>query len=393
MTVAVVLEYRFLQLPDGSIWTDSVFAPQFWSRYSPPFSDVLIVARAQSVAAVPTGATRVDNGVAVKVFPVQDYVGLMGLLRSHRTVKRQVQQAVSGAPSVLIRAPSILGVYAAGVRLRQGVPFALEVVGDPATVFAPGASRHPLRPLVRYITTRQLRRLCRQAAGVAYVTRTVLQRRYPAGPVAFTGSYSSVELLPTAFRAARQQTSPDRPMLMVTVASLAQPYKGVDTLIVALGRLRREGLEAELDVIGSGRLLNDYIDLARRERVEDHVTFHGQVPGGSPVRDLLNRADLFVLASRTEGLPRSLLEAMALSLPCVGTAVGGIPELLMRSALVPPGDPAELAVKLRVAWSNVRWRERQSQRNFKVAWTYREETVEVERQRFYAQVHRLSANL
>jgi glycosyltransferase involved in cell wall biosynthesis len=61
------------------------------------------------------------------------------------------------------------------------------------------------------------------------------------------------------------------------------------------------------------------------------------------LRTLLDEADLYCLPSHTEGLPRSLVEAMARALPAVASSVGGVPELLDPACLVPPGDPAALA--------------------------------------------------
>ena len=52
------------------------------------------------------------------------------------------------------------------------------------------------------------------------------------------------------------------------------------------------------------------------------------------------------MPSRAEGLPRALLEAMARGCPCIGSNVGGIPELLAEADLVPPGDPEALAEKI-----------------------------------------------
>ena len=73
------------------------------------------------------------------------------------------------------------------------------------------------------------------------------------------------------------------------------------------------------------------------------MTFLGQLPAGEMVRAQLDKADLFILPSKTEGLPRALVEAMARALPCIGTTVGGIPELLPSEDLVPPGDVKALA--------------------------------------------------
>jgi glycosyltransferase involved in cell wall biosynthesis len=67
------------------------------------------------------------------------------------------------------------------------------------------------------------------------------------------------------------------------------------------------------------------------------------------VADLLAAADFFVLPSRAEGLPISLLEAMSHHLPVVCTRVGGNPELVtdgVHGALVPAGDPEALAAAM-----------------------------------------------
>ena len=84
----------------------------------------------------------------------------------------------------------------------------------------------------------------------------------------------------------------------------------------------------------------------RRLGLESVVRLAGE---RDDVGELLAGADLFVLSSRSEGLPLSILEAMAAGLPVVASSVGGVPELVVEGEtglLVPPGDPHALAAAM-----------------------------------------------
>ena len=96
-----------------------------------------------------------------------------------------------------------------------------------------------------------------------------------------------------------------------------------------------------LTVVGEGRLRPQYEERARG-RLGDAVDFLGAL-AADQVQLQYTQADVFVLASLTEGLPRVLVEAMGRGLPCVATAVGGIPELIDPPWLVPARDPVALA--------------------------------------------------
>ena len=100
----------------------------------------------------------------------------------------------------------------------------------------------------------------------------------------------------------------------------------------------------------------------------------------------LDLADLFVLPSYQEGLPRAMVEAMARSLPCIGSTVGGIPELLQPEDMVPPGDAVALANKIREVVTDRDRMARMSARNLEKAKDYRNEVLQERRNEFYRYV-------
>lgn len=383
MNVVVTTEARFDQAPDGSIWTEGVSHYPFWQRYLDVFDQVSVVARVREVSAAQEEARRAD-GPGVSFAPVPYYVGPLQYARRIRTIRRALRGAAGPHDAVILRVPSLLAVEVAQ-ELRQGEqPYAVEVVGDPWDVFARGAVRHPLRPVLRRWFARQLRVICSGACAASYVTASRLQSRYPPGENAYTTYYSDVFLDASAFVAQPRAARPlGNPVTVATVGSLEQPYKGVDVLIESVKALCRAALDVILVVVGDGRYRAQLEAQAARFGLRERVTFLGSLPPGEAVRAVLDRADLFVLASRTEGLPRALIEAMARGLPCLGTAVGGIPELLPQEDLVPPHDAISLASKIREVVTNPERMARMSARNLAKAAEYREDLLRERRIAFY----------
>jgi glycosyltransferase involved in cell wall biosynthesis len=387
--LVVTTECRFERTPDGATWTDAGPSYEFWTRYLSVFDEVRVVARTKRTGRAGDGAVRVD-GPGVAVWPVPYYVGPVQYAGRWAAVRRAVRAAAADDDAVILRIPSPMSGFLAARRRRRGRPYAVEAVGDPADVLAAGVIDHPLRPLLRYRAVAVMRRLCREAAAVAYVTGSTLQRRYPRRPGAPTASYSSVDLPDDAF--VRRPRPPAGPASrLISVGSLEQLYKGVDTLLLSLSRLVEDGVDARLVHVGGGRFRPELERLAAALRLADRVTFVGNVPAGAAVRRFLDEADLCVQPSRTEGVPRALIEAMARALPAIGTTVGGIPELLPAEFLAPPDDPATLAQRIRALLHDPSRMAAASAANLARARDFHAETLADRRDAFYRAVRDTTA--
>jgi glycosyltransferase involved in cell wall biosynthesis len=386
MNLNVVSEFRFSRTPDGIAWTDSVFPFAFWQRYLDVFDQVVILARVQDVpAAQPAWQQVSGDKVAMAALPY--YLGPWQYLRHFPTIKRASRSALSEGNAVIFRVVSPIAATVEPGLHQAGRPYALEVVGDPYDVFGPGAVRHPLRPFFRWWFSRQLRIQCRRACAVAYVTQHALQRRYPPAANAFSTYYSSVELPESAFAAAPRPPAPiGRPAHIVFVGMLEQMYKAPDILLEALALCLNGGLDFRLAMLGDGKYRPLVEALAARLGLGSRVQFLGMLAGGDPVRAELDRADLFVLPSRTEGLPRAMIEAMARGLPCIGSSAGGILELLPPQDCVPPGDAAALARKIQEVAADPERMAAMSARNLKRAREYHQDILRQRRVIFYRAV-------
>jgi glycosyltransferase involved in cell wall biosynthesis len=136
-----------------------------------------------------------------------------------------------------------------------------------------------------------------------------------------------------------------KPIRILTVSSLI-PLKGLDVFLRALELTLAQGIDAVWWCAGEGPHRASLENHAQTLGVYDRIRFLGHIPFGPDLLRVYREADIFVLPSLTEGVPSSLLEAMAHSMPVVASAVGGIPAIIsdgLNGMLVPPGRPDLLA--------------------------------------------------
>ena len=187
---------------------------------------------------------------------------------------------------------------------------------------------------------------CSRANSTAYVTEKILQSKYPPNPGTFTTHYSSIYLAEGDYNNSRKKYLQNSKFVITNIGSMDTFYKGQDILIRALKICIDRGYKFQLNLVGDGLNIGFYKALVNELKLCESVNFLGRLKSGSTVYTELDKSDLFVLPSLTEGLPRALIEAMARSLPALGSNVGGIPELLEKDYLFSPGNYHELADKI-----------------------------------------------
>ena len=121
------------------------------------------------------------------------------------------------------------------------------------------------------------------------------------------------------------RTWPEKPHVLFV--GVLERYKGVDVLLDAWRAVAAEIPQAQLTIVGAGSCSGDLGSQARRAHLDDSVRFVAPLPRAE-LRDLIDASSFLVLPSRSEGLGRIVLEAMARARAVVGSAVGGIVELV-----------------------------------------------------------------
>jgi len=165
-------------------------------------------------------------------------------------------------------------------------------------------------------------------------------------------SYHGTDLHLFSPSGARQRTS--RPMILSVGRFVAK--KGFSVLLQALHLLRRQGIEFDAKLIGGGPLHEQLTQLNEKLTLQDRVELLPQMTQTELI-SYYRLADMFVLACQVQkngdrdGIPNVLVEAMAMELPVISTAISGIPELIEQGVhgyLVPERNPDALAAKMRV---------------------------------------------
>jgi glycosyltransferase involved in cell wall biosynthesis len=260
---------------------------------------------------------------------------LSGIIRCRRNLRRLVDEMQ----------PDVIHSH-----LWPAVPFAAKVAGDCGVGCV--VHVHDARPWLasgrlRYRAQRLAYRrvLHRARARIVAVAESV--RQYTAKNLPWDAQ--AIEVIHNGIDIAKFQRTRRSEASAVTVGSVGrlEIEKGFDQLILAAAELKRAGLEFRVLIAGEGPQRDALLQLIQQLDLGGFVELPGVV---TDMLGFYDQLDLFVLPSLTEGMPISILEAMAMGLPIVATTVGGIPELVrdgVEGLLVPAGEPGALAKALR----------------------------------------------
>lgn len=194
------------------------------------------------------------------------------------------------------------------------------------------------------VEKRSLLRLDAVLANSRYTARAIAdQYRVPAGRLHVC--YKSVDVAYWQEKAGAFRTQPDpqRPQILFTGTNMQR--KGLPSLIRAAPEIVRAFPQVQFVVVGEDKIIPQMKHLCAELSVAHNFTFLGwqsqeKLPG------IYARADLFVMPSLTEALGVTFLEALAAGCIPIGSAAGGIPEIIHdgeNGLLVPPDAPGRLA--------------------------------------------------
>lgn len=367
--------------PDGGLYTEVLCVYDYWKKLLRVFDEVVLLVRVRD-APLPPGARRVD-GPGVSAIPVQDFVAGRGLVSALPSIASAAFAAARVGDAFILHAPGVMATALRQALRWTGASYGIEVVGDP-TMSLDGPDR--LLSRLRHVGAAAMREQVRNAAAALFVTAGALQRLYPPNPDAWQIVASDVEIPDELFATPSVLVRDSEVLDLGFIGTLQRPYKGLDVLIDALARTE---LPHRLAVVGDGMLRPGLEAQVRARGLGGRVEFRGFLPPPA-IFDYLQTRDVQVQPSRTEGMPRVLIEAMSVGLPCLSTPVGGVPELLAPTEIFPVDDAAALARTLDDLARDRPRRRRVAEANRRRAWDFRASEGERRLVAFYTAVRERS---
>ena len=355
-----------------------------WARYLSVFPSLTVVGRdGGELTENEHGYTLSStHNVAFRLQP--SISNLKSMLLGNATVERACKTLVAESDGVIARLPSRLGDLFVKEAIKQGKPYAVEVVGCSwDALWNYGSWKGKLFAPYEMLSTRNT---VRNAPFALYVTQHFLQGRYPCKR-GITTSCSNVEIQPVAddvlHRRLQKIQQQGGTVKIGLIGNYSSRYKGIDVAIRALAVLNQTHADWELQILGSGDK-SYYAELARELGVGDKVKFIGSKSSGQAVYDWLDEMDLYLQPSFQEGLPRALVEAMSRGCPALATSIAGIPELLSPSEMVEPGAHAALSVKIAAVINDKVHMEHLARENFETSKAYYKTILDLRRSAFWS---------
>ena len=348
--LAVLDDNPFVRGPDGDVRPQAAvfhrFAAAVVAAGDLPAAAYLVPVRPQA-AGEPTSTMAPIDGACLRVIPTTPFEGIAGYLRHGPTIARRnwplIRDAIAHADLVWIKAPASNALLAALAAHRAAVPRFTWIAGS-------------VRDVVAGSDATGARRAAGSAAAIAYDGATRwLERSGPAirlGPDLFTSVVTDAEITTTRASEASSEasvTGATDAVLRVVWAGRMTSDKGVVDLLEAVHDLVAAGRQIRVTLIGDGPARPDIEARIGSLGLTDRVALAGYIGDRLDYMAALREADVFVLPSHAEGMPKVMVEAMAAGLPVIATAVGAVPTVLSagrRGRLVAVGDPAGLAVAI-----------------------------------------------
>ncbi|EJV0274989.1 glycosyltransferase family 4 protein [Vibrio parahaemolyticus] len=326
MQACFVHDHVFLKYK-GKYYSNGKLTYNQLKEYLEYCTSLVVIGRYKEVDYFP-GDMFLSEGDNVKIVGFDGLLSKKGILR-RRSIKSEVYFILKESDYIISRMPSEFGILACDFARINNIKCLVEMVASPfdclwyrGDFFA---------KIYSFILRHRVRNSIYNATHVIYVTNDYLQSEYPTKGKQIGISDARV------FRVSENKQLRKNNIFRVgIIANPALKLKGVETLYTAFKMLN--GFEYKLSIVGGTG--NSPVERVMKE--DERVELLGVISDREELSLWFESLDLYVQTSLTEGLPRSIVEAMSHGIPVIASNVGGIPEIVSPSYLFEPTDVKSL---------------------------------------------------
>lgn len=319
----------------------------------------------------------------IKVVEVDNLNSIRGFLIDKKKFETKIKKHLQNIDLIFARMPSNTSNSVIKIARAMKKPYLVEVGGCAWDSFwNHGLTGKIIAPLMYYREKINVK----NADFATYVTKEFLQKRYPNCHI--NTNCSNVYLQPVSTKVLEERlikiknTDVNYLVFGQALNCIDVKYKGAHLFVKVMGILKKKGIIVEFQLVGTGT--GRYI---KKEAEKWGVANQIKILGTMKKEEIyiwLKGLDVYVQPSKQEGLPRSVIEAMSVGCPAIGSNLAGIPELLDKQCLFNPNKKDEIVDAVKRMMDKDFLKE-MAEKNFKRAKIYNINDIESRRQKIFLQ--------
>mgnify|MGYP003300034738 CR=1 FL=1 len=321
----------------------------------------------------------ISSGENIEIITIKSYKELL-----NKATRKEIIKIINKTQIHIVKMPTIIGIFVCHLLKKYKKNYIIEMVGDPydSLKYKGGIIPKLIAPIIKILNKYYIK----NAKIVSYVSNEYLQKKYPTKGQKFAISdvliaKNNEEIIKNRIQKINQQTSKIKIGL---IGSLDVDYKGHLAAIKAINILKEKYPYIELHFLGKGNK-ERWENIINQNKLNSLVYFDGIRPH-EIINEWFDDIDIYIIPSLTEGMPRSLIEAMSRGCQCIGTNVGGIPELLDKDMLIEKKAYKELASKIDLLLSNKKMMIKYSKRNIEKSNEFQIEKINKKKEKYYNEI-------
>lgn len=380
MKIVFINDHPFYVDDKSQVYTSGTLSADVWSRFTDNFGELTVIGRGIKLEGMHNHKKASAENVDFDLF--YEIKGGLDYFKYKKNIEKKILPYIMNSDYVVLRLPSNIGIIAAALCKRYNRKYLVEVVGcafDSLWYFG-----NKLGKLLAPISSIRNKKAIKGASAVVYVTENYLQHRYPNDMPQINASNVVLEnyedqVLQNHLNYLKKDNFPKK---IGMIGNIALPYKGYEVLFKALKNVKSD---FQLEIVGGGDAtwINQLIE---KLDLKNKIILRGRINDRRKINEFLDSVDLYVQPSLTEGLPRSVIEAMSRACPVIASNAGGIPELISKDYVYSLKDSDRLAILLNSILENLELLQEMSRDNFLKSKEYTFEVINQRRYNFFSHI-------